>query len=222
MNQKNKLGLLFLGISLALPVIGFQLYDWYSQKYAELPLYDVNSANNPNPSIKPNNTFYVPSFQYLNQDSQLISSATYLNDKIWVGYFFFSHCATICPQMTKNVSNLQKRLTNNQDIKLMAFTVDPESDSPSRLKQYAALFKANTSQWQFLTGSKTDLYKFARKGMLIVATDGDGGPNDFIHSERLVLVDKQKRIRGYYDGTDKEQVERLYNDIIKLSKSSKP
>ena len=105
---------------------------------------------------------------------------------------------------------------NDNSVVLNSFTVDPERDSAAQLNKYADRFGIKTKKWDLLTGDKKEIYKLARNSFMIVATDGDGGPNDFIHSERLALIDKQKRIRGYYDGTSDKEVSHLINDIKKL------
>ena len=104
----------------------------------------------------------------------------------------------------------------DKNLVINSFSVDPERDSTGQLKIYSARLGAGNN-WSLLTGDKKELYRFARKELLISATDGDGGPDDFIHSDNLVLIDKQKRIRGFYRGTDKDDVDRLIQDIKKLS-----
>jgi len=117
--------------------------------------------------------------------------------------------------MTNSLKKVQQAFKEDE-ILIRSFSVDPERDSVAQLRKYAGQFGINTSNWELLTGDKKEIYKFARNGFMIVATDGDGGPNDFIHSEKLVLIDKQKRIRGYYDGTSGNQVKQLIADIKKL------
>jgi protein SCO1 len=99
---------------------------------------------------------------------------------------------------------------------ITSFTVDPLRDSVSRLHEYAQSHEM-PMDWNLLTGAKPDLYRFARKELEIIATDGDGGPDDFIHSDNLVLVDRSQRIRGYYNGTDEKDVDRLIHDIERLT-----
>ena len=119
--------------------------------------------------------------------------------------------------MTRSLKTVQDAFEEERDgILFNSFSIDPGRDHPGRLKIYAQKFSIATDNWQFLTGDKKDIYKLARNGFRIVATDGDGGPNDFIHSEKLVLIDRQRRIRGYYDGTNLEDVNNLIHDIKKL------
>jgi len=118
--------------------------------------------------------------------------------------------------MTSNLKLVQDAFKNDDNVVIISFTVDPETDTAGRLKWYANHFSINTSKWNLLTGDKKDIYKLARESFYVSAGDGDGGPDDFIHSDKLVLIDKQKQIRGYYTGTEKNDVEKLIHDIKKL------
>lgn len=122
--------------------------------------------------------------------------------------------------MANNLKILVGKIPSGYNVEVASFTVDPEKDDVPHLKKYAAKYEA-PSNWNFLTGSKKDIYRLARNSFLVVATDGDGGNNDFIHSEKLILVDKLHRIRGFYDGTDEAQVALLMNDVKKLHGSNK-
>ena len=120
------------------------------------------------------------------------------------------------PPTEKSASNFFSTNGLAAESALLASEPDPERDNPERLRSYVNKFSINTNNWQLLTGTKTEIYRLARNGFMIVATDGDGGPEDFIHSEKLVLIDKQRRIRGYYNGTNSAEVNNLINDIKKL------
>jgi protein SCO1/2 len=133
--------------------------------------------------------------------------------KYIVGEYFFTTCQTICPIMTRHMATVQKAYANDEKVILLSHTVDPETDSVPVLKAYSELHEAIPGKWHFLTGEKKALYDQARYGYLISALQGDGGPEDFIHSEKLVLIDKDKRIRGFYDGTDTKDVKRLMDEI---------
>ena len=111
---------------------------------------------------------------------------------------------------------VQSEFSNHPDLKLISFTVDPERDSAEVLASYMELFEADPEMWTMYTGDKKKLYQLARSGFYITAVEGDGGDEDFVHSEKLVLVDRQKRIRGYYDGTNPQSVDVLISDIQKL------
>jgi protein SCO1 len=192
---------LFLTVVVLLPVSVYGVVNWYERKLQQLPVIGGKDHT-------------IANFQFTNQYNKLYSNTNW-NNKIVVADFFFTHCPSICPKMTKSLKTVQKAFENVADIEFNSFTVDPESDSAARLKEYATKFDIK-GNWQLLTGNKTDLYRLARKSFMIVATDGDGGPQDFIHSDKLVLIDKQKHIRGYYDGTNETEVKQLIIDIKKL------
>jgi protein SCO1/2 len=138
--------------------------------------------------------------------------------KVWVACYFFTTCPTICPKMISGMKEVANVYTLNEQFGMISFTVDPVQDTPEKLKAYALARNLPTHQWHLATGRKTDLYRFARKGLMVVATDGDGGPGDFIHSDKLVLIDQESRIRGYYDGTEPSEVKQLTRDVAKLLK----
>jgi protein SCO1/2 len=118
--------------------------------------------------------------------------------------------------MTNSLKTVQEAYKDDPTILLHSISIDPERDSATQLRKYADQYEINTKNWSLLTGNKKDIYKMARNSFMIVATDGDGGPDDFIHSEKLVLIDTKKRIRGYYDGTSSKEVNQLIRDIKKL------
>jgi len=163
-------------------------------------------------------TFHqLPDFQFINEQGQSVDQSV-MDDKIVVSDYFFTTCPTICPVMTQNLTMVQEYFDENEDVLILSHTVDPETDTPEKLLDYAEAYEVNPKQWMFLTGSKKDLYEHARRGYFITALQGDGGPEDFIHSEKIVLVDKNKHIRGYYDGTKEEEVKRMIEhiEILKL------
>jgi protein SCO1/2 len=157
----------------------------------------------------------IAPFSVINQNGQAISEQDYDNS-IYVADFFFTTCPSICPIMTKNMYALQQRLGPYQDVKLLSFSVTPEIDTVEQLKRYAIENKVNDSRWNLVTGSKKEIYELARKSYLVVKEDGDGGPHDMIHTENFVLVDKKKRIRGYYDGTQAAAMNEILRDIAIL------
>ena len=139
-----------------------------------------------------------------------------MDDKICIVDFFFASCEGICPIMSSHLEKVQKHYEDFDDLLILSHTVDPERDSVFELNNYAQEYNANDEKWLFLTGDKKDLYQMARKSYFVSADEGDGGEEDFIHSELLILVDKEKRLRGHYDGTKMEDVERLIDDIAIL------
>jgi protein SCO1/2 len=163
----------------------------------------------------------IQPFKFLNQDSVLVTDADF-DEKIWVAEYFFTTCGSICPIMTQQMMRVQERFKTDGELQILSFTVYPEVDQPAQLKRYAKAHKAELPQWQFLTGKKEDLYSLARKSFFLLKPAeaknlGDAG-SDFIHTNNFVLIDKQKRIRGYYDGTDSLSVDELMIDIEILKK----
>ena len=157
----------------------------------------------------------IAPFSMTNQNGETINEQDYDNS-IYVADFFFTTCPSICPVMTKNMYTLQQRLDPYPAVKLLSFSVTPQIDSVEQLKRYAMENKVNDSRCNLVTGNKKEIYQLARKSYLVVKEDGDGGAHDMIHTENFVLVDKQKRIRGYYDGTQAEAMDDILRDIAIL------
>jgi protein SCO1/2 len=208
---KKHTTLLYTLILIVVPVIAFAAATMLKNRYEKLPVY--NSTVNTN--VEDKNPHFIQTFTLTNQEGKAFSDAE-LNNKIYVADFFFTSCTSACPKMTKNLMLVQNALSKDNDVKLISFTVDPETDSAQRLKWYAGVFKIDPNKWNLLTGSKKEIYRLAREDFFVSASDGDGGPDDFIHSDKLVLIDKRKQIRGYYTGTDESSVEQLIHDIKKL------
>ena len=160
----------------------------------------------------------IKDFSMKNQNGETITQEFY-NDKIYVADFFFTTCPTICPIMTENMGYVQEKIKNDSDVLLLSFSVTPEIDSVEQLKKYALEKNVIDSKWNLVTGNKKDIYKLARTSYLVAKTKGDGGKYDMIHTENFVLVDKEKRIRGFYDGTNSKEMDQLLNDI-KILKNS--
>ncbi|UZO81900.1 SCO family protein [Aquimarina sp. ERC-38] len=154
----------------------------------------------------------ISDFELINQNGETITQENY-NDKIYVADFFFTTCQTICPIMTDHMRKIQKEVMEDKEVKLLSHTVTPQIDSVPQLKKYAKKKGVKDHKWNLVTGNKKQIYELARKSYLVVKSDGDGGPYDMIHTENFVLVDKKKRIRGYYDGTNEEEIDRLLEDI---------
>lgn len=159
----------------------------------------------------------VLDFSLINQNGKVITQKEYEN-KIYVTDFFFTRCKTICPVMTNYMSVLQEKFKNNDDVKFLSISVTPKIDSVSVLRDYADLYKVIDGKWNITTGDKKHIYNLARKSYFATLEEGDGGLQDFIHTENFVLIDKQKQIRGIYNGTDEEEINLLINDIQLLQK----
>ncbi|HZH86970.1 MAG TPA: SCO family protein [Brumimicrobium sp.] len=158
----------------------------------------------------------IGEFKLRNQNGEEITLKDVRN-KIFVAEYFFTTCPTICPIMTEEMKRVQQRFKGNNEVKILSFTVNPEHDSVEVMKAYAEEHGAVDGQWHFLTGTKEDLYHLARNSFFVLKPAeaknlGDAG-SDFIHTNNFVLVDTELRIRGYYDGTSKEEVDILMDDI---------
>lgn len=162
----------------------------------------------------------VADFKLINQNGETITQNDY-EGKIYVADFFFTRCMTICPIMTYNIGELQEVFKNNDDVKFLSHSVTPDIDSVSVLKEYAIKKGVIDGKWNITTGDKKHIYELARKSYFAVLDEGDGGLQDFIHTENFILVDKKRQIRGFYDGTDKEDIQRLILDIKLLQKETK-
>ncbi|HQQ93531.1 MAG TPA: SCO family protein, partial [Bacteroidia bacterium] len=159
----------------------------------------------------------VKGFSFVNQFGKATDSNT-IQNKIYVTEFFFTTCKSICPIMNSNLDKIYHMFGNRGDFLILSHTVDPEQDSVPVLKAYSDLHGVHNSNWLFVTGPKSELYQQARISYLLNADQGDGGPADFIHTQNFALVDKERHIRGYYDGTDSLDVNRLITDIKLLIK----
>jgi protein SCO1/2 len=154
----------------------------------------------------------IADFSLINQNGKTISQDDY-KDKIYVADFFFTTCLTICPIMTDHMAVIQEQLKNDHDVLLLSHSVTPEIDSVAQLKKYALEKGVDDSKWNLVTGDKKQIYQLARKSYLAVKEDGDGGPHDMIHTENFILIDKKRRIRGFYDGTNRDDIDKLIEDI---------
>ncbi len=161
----------------------------------------------------------IGNFNFLNQYGDIITLDS-LDGSVFVAEYFFTTCGTICPVMTEQMTRVQRHFSSNPAVKILSFTVDPDFDDVNVLNTYAERYGAEKGQWHFLTGDKAELYALARKSFFVLkpaeaANLGDAG-SDFIHTNNFVLVDQKKRIRGYYDGTDRDEVSQLIVDITRL------
>jgi protein SCO1/2 len=155
----------------------------------------------------------VPPFKFINQNGEIITEKNY-EGKIYVADYFFTTCQSICPKMATELQRVQDKFGYTKGlVQILSHTVNPENDSIPVLKAYSEMVHADNTMWNFVTGDKKELYDIARNGYLVNAMEGDGGPDDFIHSELFVLVDKEKHIRGIYDGTNIKEVNELLDDL---------
>ncbi len=154
----------------------------------------------------------ISDFNLLNQNGDTITQ-DYYNDKIYIADFFFTTCLTICPIMTDHMLQLQEELKDQPDVLLLSHTVIPQHDSVPVLKKYAEEKGIDAEKWNLVTGDKKEIYDLARKSYLATKSDGDGGPYDMIHTENFMLIDKDRQIRGFYDGTQPGVIEEVLKDV---------
>ena len=191
------------------------------QPKKRLPIYQPNMVNAElvDSTLQHVKKYHrIADFSLINQNGDTITQENY-RDKIYVADFFFTTCPTICPIMTANLVEVQTALVNDPEVLLLSHSVTPEIDSVAQLKKYAIEKGVNDAKWNLVTGDKKQIYELARKSYLAVQEDGDGGPFDMIHTENFILVDQQRRIRGFYDGTKEEEMDRLLSDIEILKNS---
>ncbi len=156
----------------------------------------------------------VPAFQLTNQRVEPFGSEQ-LNGKIWIADFVFTSCPGPCPMISSRMSELQKPLEKS-DVHLVTFTVDPETDTPAVLREYAERLHAREGRWDFLTGDKAAIYSLTSDGFKLAVAEGAGDEGQLVHSSRAVLVDRTGRIRGYYDITAADGVTTLLAETSKL------
>jgi len=187
---------------------------WYFVKKTEQkPLRTLPYFGKKN-SVKIGDTTFhtVKSFYFIDQYNHKVTEETVKN-KIYVTDFFFTTCQSICPIMSSELERVYKTFKNNKDVLILSHTVSPEEDSVNILMNYAKLHGVSDNRWLFLTGEKKDLYKMARQSYLLNNEVGNGDEDDFIHTQNFALVDKERHLRGFYDGTDSAEVTRLIQDM---------
>lgn len=187
-------------------IIYFGIYNLLSPEKM-LPIYsprDINPELVDSTVQHIGNDHKIADFAFTNQNGKVITQKDYENT-IYVADFFFTTCPTICPKMTDNMAWLQNQLKNNPEVKLLSFSVTPDIDTPEILKKYAQEKGVDDSRWNLVTGNKKDIYYLARKSYLAVKTGKPEELYDMVHTENFILVDKNKRIRGFYDGTNLDQ-----------------
>lgn len=163
--------------------------------------------------VKSKITHTIDDFSFLNQDSVLVNQAS-VEGKIHVANFIFTACGSICPAMTKNMKVISDSLSQNKDLAFLSFSVTPWIDNPYILKKFKESYNIHNPNWHFLTGSKKDIYQLARQSYFAEEDIGfSKDSSEFLHTEHFILVDKQKRIRGIYNGTLLLEMHQLINDI---------
>ena len=208
--SKSTLIFLFFFTIIFVPILYFLV-----KPKSVLPVYnpvDVNPRLVDDAVKHINKNHKVSDFSLINQNGDTITQNDF-EGKIYVADFFFTRCQTICPIMTINMGELQEYFKDDDEIKFLSHSVTPIIDSVPVLRAYADKKGVIDGKWELTTGNKKHLYELARKSYFAVLDEGDGGNQDFIHTEQFILVDKKKQIRGFYDGTDAKEMQRIINDI---------
>ena len=189
-------------------------YVMYFRPEDDLPIYQPSQLNPAlvDPSAMREENHRILDFNLVNHLGDTVTLAD-VQGQILVVDFFFTRCATICPLMTKNLQRIHDRLGPDAPVRLMSHSVTPVADSVSVLSAYADKHGADPDLWWFLTGEKSEIYTLARKSYFSCLDEGDGGFQDFVHTENIVLVDDQGRLRGFYDGTDSKAMSQLFSDL---------
>lgn len=201
------------------------LYLFYSalKPNKTLPIYNPSDVN---PELVDSTVQYISKyhtiadFSFTNQNGKTVTQKDY-EGKVYVADFFFTTCGSICPKMTTNLVDVQKAIKNNPKVKLLSLSVFPETDTVPALKAYAKKYGVIDAKWNLVTGDKKEIYTMARKSYLAVKMGKPEELYDMVHTENFVLIDQKKRVRGFYDGTKKEEIQRLIEDINWLCSNEK-
>ncbi len=210
---------IFFGVMAVISVITISLFYTALKPKKSLPIFNPSDVN---PEMVDSTVQYkskshtIADFSFINQNGKTITQKDY-EGKIYVADFFFTTCGSICPKMTANLAEVQKAIAKNPKVMLLSHTVMPDIDSVSVLKAYAIKNGVDDKKWNLVTGDKKDIYSMARKSYLAVKLGKPGELYDMVHTENFVLVDAQKRVRGFYDGTNQDDIKRLIEDIDWLS-----
>ncbi len=203
---------LFFGILLGIPLLAFLGVQAYQQWDNSLPVINPDGTEE-----KPHT---IPEFSFTNQAGKTVTLDD-LKGKIFVANFFFTSCPSTCPPMMEQLTRVQDQFRDNPEFRIISHTVDPKRDTVEALREYGKKYGVQKGFWHLVTGSKKSLYLMARNGYGVASLEGGNSPAGFVHSSKVMLVDRKQRIRGFYDGTKKEAVDRLINDIEYLLKQSK-
>jgi len=160
----------------------------------------------------------IPDFKLVNQDSNWVTPESF-EGQVYVADFFFTSCPTICPTMKKEMLRVYEAYKDNPEVGIISHSIDPEYDTVALLHDFAEKLGVEAPKWHFVTGNKEDIYELGQKGYMVTAMEDENEAGGYIHSGAFVLVDKERKIRGVYDGTKSEEVDKLITDIDLLLKT---
>ena len=207
--KSSSLGQIAIVLSIILlPVIFWFFLAKGKQNFKHLDYFGPREANAPGDTTY----FTVPDFHLVNQNGETISQKNF-EDKVYVANFFFATCPGVCPKMTDEVKKVEEAFKDNKNVLFISHTVDPEEDSLPDLKAFAEKHGADLSRWYFVTGNRDSIYALAIDGYLVPAAEDARAEGGFLHSQDLLLIDKEKHIRGIYDSLEPEEIKRLKEEI---------
>jgi protein SCO1 len=211
MNPKK---VLLLGILLIVPALVFLFLKGFGTNHYNLRYYYPELDDTYEVVMQDGDTLFrkVPDFSLVSQEGKTITQRD-LDNSVYVANFIFTSCQGICKQMTSQMTRVQEKFRTDPSVKIVSYSVDPTRDSVQVLQQYADRYNADPKQWIFLTGAKKDIYELAQHGYLLPVQESADGTVDFVHSEKFILVDRDKHVRGIYDGTSQKDVDRLLTEI---------
>ncbi len=195
---------------LLVPVLIFMFLKGFGNNTYDIPIFFEKGSENPflECPIGDTTQHYIPDFTFVNQNGNPVGKAQ-MEGKVTIVDFFFTSCPSICPVMSSEMERVNDMFRVEPNVQILSISIDPEFDTPEILKEYADKHKAQAGKWDFLSGGKAETYQLAKCGFILPTLDGMGVPDDFAHSDKFVLVDGLGRIRGYYSGTNREDVDLL-------------
>ena len=207
---------------LLIPVLIFMFLRGFGKNEYDLPVFFEKGVDNPflECPIGDTTQHFIPDFTFTNQEGKSIGRKE-MEGKVTIVDFFFTSCPSICPVMSREMERVNDMFRDEPKVQIMSISIDPEYDTPQILKTYADEHNAIPDKWHFLSGPKDITYQLARCGFVLPTLDGNGVPDDFVHSDKFILIDELGRIRGYYSGTNREDVDLLMLEIKVLLHASK-
>lgn len=207
---------------LLVPILIFLFLKSFGNNTYTIPIYYEKGANSPFKECPVSDTtqHYIPEFSFTNQEGETVGRAD-MEGKITIVDFFFTSCPSICPKMSSEMERVNDMFRDEEHVQIMSISIDPTYDTPEILSEYAEEHSAVAGKWNFLTGGVQETYDLAKCGFMIPTVDGLGVPDDFVHSDKFMLIDELGRIRGYYSGTTREDVDLLMLETKVLLHASK-
>ncbi|SFT65406.1 protein SCO1/2 [Algoriphagus locisalis] len=195
---------------LLVPILIFLFLKGFGNNTYDIPVYFEKGVDNPFKECPVADTtqHYIPEFSFTNQEGKTVGRSD-MEGMITIVDFFFTSCPSICPKMSAEMERVNDMFRDEDKVRIMSISIDPTYDTPEILKEYASEHNAVAGKWDFLTGGVQETYDLAKCGFIIPTVDGMGVPDDFVHSDKFMLIDEQGRIRGYYSGTSREDVDLL-------------